>query len=96
MGGLGFNGYDENGRAKWNRMTNVNILKLEVRALQWQEISLTNSLVRLCAVVFRFHQELMEFWFSYISFCFCTVRDELEGRIRQLEYRYTPVVEKVR
>lgn len=29
-------------------------------------------------------------------FCFCTVRDELEGSIRQLEYRYTPVVEKVR
>ena len=30
MGGLGFNGYDENGKAKWNRITNVNILKLEV------------------------------------------------------------------
>ena len=30
MGGLGFNGYDENGKAKWNRVTNVNILKVEV------------------------------------------------------------------
>ena len=30
MCGLGFNGYDENGKAKWNRMTNVDILKLEV------------------------------------------------------------------
>ena len=29
--GLGFNGFDENGRAKWNRMTIVNILKIEVR-----------------------------------------------------------------
>ncbi|PFX28212.1 Membrane-bound O-acyltransferase domain-containing protein 2 [Stylophora pistillata] len=27
--GLGFNGFDENGRAKWNRITNVNILKIE-------------------------------------------------------------------
>ena len=31
MGGLGFNGYDENGKAKWNRVTNANILKIEVR-----------------------------------------------------------------
>ena len=30
MCGLGFNGYDENGNAKWNRVTNVNILKVEV------------------------------------------------------------------
>ena len=30
MCGLGFNGYDENGKAKWNRVTNVNILKVEV------------------------------------------------------------------
>ena len=29
--GLGFNGFDENGRVKWNRMTIVNILKIEVR-----------------------------------------------------------------
>lgn len=29
MGGLGFNGYDENGRAKWDRITNINILKFE-------------------------------------------------------------------
>ncbi|XP_020624953.1 lysophospholipid acyltransferase 2-like, partial [Orbicella faveolata] len=29
MCGLGFNGYDENGKAKWNRVTNVNILKVE-------------------------------------------------------------------
>lgn len=29
MGGLGFNGYDENGKAKWNRVTNANILKIE-------------------------------------------------------------------
>ena len=30
MGGLGFNGYDENGKAKWDRITNINILKFEV------------------------------------------------------------------
>ena len=30
MCGLGFNGYDENGKAKWNRVTNINILKVEV------------------------------------------------------------------
>ena len=29
MCGLGFNGYDEK-KAKWNRVTNVNILKVEV------------------------------------------------------------------
>ncbi|KAJ7361792.1 Lysophospholipid acyltransferase 1 [Desmophyllum pertusum] len=29
MCGLGFNGYDENGKAKWDRVTNVNILKME-------------------------------------------------------------------
>ncbi|KAL9962973.1 hypothetical protein ACROYT_G032132 [Oculina patagonica] len=29
MCGLGFNGYDENGKAKWDRVNNVNILKLE-------------------------------------------------------------------
>jgi len=29
MCGLGFNGYDEKGRSKWDRITNVNILKLE-------------------------------------------------------------------
>lgn len=29
MSGLGFNGYDENGKAKWNRVTNINILKVE-------------------------------------------------------------------
>lgn len=28
--GLGFNGYDENGNAKWDLVTNVNIIKLEV------------------------------------------------------------------
>ena len=31
MCGLGFNGYDENGKAKWDRVTNVNILKVEVK-----------------------------------------------------------------
>lgn len=37
MGGLGFNGYDENGKAKWNRVTNANILKIEVRCFFfWQ------------------------------------------------------------
>ncbi|PFX28210.1 Membrane-bound O-acyltransferase domain-containing protein 2 [Stylophora pistillata] len=29
MGGLGFNGFDENGKARWNRVTNANILKIE-------------------------------------------------------------------
>jgi len=29
MGGLGFNGYDEKGHAKWDRITNINILKFE-------------------------------------------------------------------
>lgn len=28
--GLGFNGYDSKGRAKWDLVTNVNIIKLEV------------------------------------------------------------------
>lgn len=28
--GLGFNGYDSKGHAKWNLVTNVNIIKLEV------------------------------------------------------------------
>ena len=28
--GLGFNGYDSNGNAKWDLLTNVNIMKLEV------------------------------------------------------------------
>lgn len=28
--GLGFNGYDQNGKAKWNLCTSVNILSLEV------------------------------------------------------------------
>ena len=28
--GLGFNGYDEHGNAKWDLVTNVNIFKLEV------------------------------------------------------------------
>jgi lysophospholipid acyltransferase 1/2 len=28
--GLGFNGYDENGNEKWDLVTNVNIIKLEV------------------------------------------------------------------
>jgi lysophospholipid acyltransferase 1/2 len=28
--GFGFNGYDKNGNAKWNLITNVNILPLEV------------------------------------------------------------------
>ena len=30
MCGLGFNGYDQDGKAKWDGVTNVNILKLEV------------------------------------------------------------------
>ncbi len=30
MCGLGFNGYDDNGKAKWDRVTNINILKVEV------------------------------------------------------------------
>ncbi|KAL9962970.1 hypothetical protein ACROYT_G032129 [Oculina patagonica] len=29
MCGLGFNGYDDNGKAKWDRVTNINILKVE-------------------------------------------------------------------
>jgi lysophospholipid acyltransferase 1/2 len=28
--GLGFNGYDSNGHAKWNLVTNINILNVEV------------------------------------------------------------------
>ena len=28
--GLGFNGYDENGKAKWDLQTNVHILNVEV------------------------------------------------------------------
>lgn len=28
--GLGFNGYDSNGRELWNRITNVNALEVEV------------------------------------------------------------------
>jgi lysophospholipid acyltransferase 1/2 len=28
--GFGFNGYDMNGNAKWDLLTNVNIIKLEV------------------------------------------------------------------
>jgi lysophospholipid acyltransferase 1/2 len=28
--GLGFNGYDENGKAKWDLVTNIRILELEV------------------------------------------------------------------
>ena len=30
MCGLGFNGFDANGKAKWDGITNVNILKVEV------------------------------------------------------------------
>lgn len=30
MGGLGFSGFDENGMAKWDRLTIVNVLRLEV------------------------------------------------------------------
>ena len=30
MGGLGFSGFDENGIAKWDRLTIVNVLRLEV------------------------------------------------------------------
>ena len=30
MGGLGFNGFDENGIAKWDRLNIVNVLRLEV------------------------------------------------------------------
>ena len=30
-GGFGFNGYDKNGKAKWDLITNVNILGIEVR-----------------------------------------------------------------
>ena len=31
--GLGFNGYDDNGEAKWNLVTNINIFALEVKYL---------------------------------------------------------------
>ena len=31
--GLGFNGYDEQGNAKWDLLNNVEIFKLEVRIL---------------------------------------------------------------
>jgi len=41
MGGLGFNGFDENGIAKWDRLTIVNVLRLEV--LQYN-ITLSNIL----------------------------------------------------
>ena len=41
MGGLGFNGFDENGTAKWDRLTIVNVLRLEV--LQ-HNITLSNIL----------------------------------------------------
>ncbi len=29
--GLGFNGYDKHGNSKWDLVTNINILNLEVR-----------------------------------------------------------------
>ena len=38
MCGLGFNGYDESGKAKWDRVTNVDILKLEVRVSFYVDI----------------------------------------------------------
>ena len=83
--GIGFNGFDENGRARWNRMTIVNILKIEVR---------------LCVyVLFFFCPNYWIFWgFSTIfpfSFAFLSVCNESEGSTRQLEYLYSPVVEKV-
>jgi lysophospholipid acyltransferase 1/2 len=28
--GFGFNGYDKNGRAKWNLVTNIHIIAIEV------------------------------------------------------------------
>ena len=31
--GFGFNGYDEKGKAKWDLLTNVNIIQLEVNKL---------------------------------------------------------------
>ena len=33
--GLGFNGYDEKGQAKWDLINNVKIYELEVRTLEW-------------------------------------------------------------
>ena len=82
--GLGFNGFDENGRAKWNRMTIVNIFKIEVR---------------LCVCSFFLSKKLLDFiWVFYhfpLSFAFLLVCNESEGSTRQLEYLYSPVVEKV-
>ena len=51
--GLGFNGFDENGRARWNRMTIVNILKIEVR---------------LCVYVLFFLSKLLDFFLGFLPF----------------------------
>ena len=50
MCGLGFNGYDESGKAKWNRVTNVNILKVEVIFYFF----VTSGLILFPRLIFRF------------------------------------------
>ena len=56
VGGLGFNGFDENGIAKWDRLTIVNVLRLEV--LQYN-ITLSNILHVPCVVVMMMMMVMM-------------------------------------
>ena len=52
--GLGFNGFDENGRARWNRMTIVNILKIEVRLCVYVLFFFLSKLLDFLGVFYHF------------------------------------------
>jgi lysophospholipid acyltransferase 1/2 len=49
--GFGFNGYDTNGNAKWDLLTNVNIIKLEVIKLVFFFLSF--SLILFLAISYQ-------------------------------------------
>ncbi|XP_020624973.1 membrane-bound O-acyltransferase domain-containing protein 2-like isoform X2 [Orbicella faveolata] len=98
MCGLGFNGYDENGKGKWNRVTNVDILKLEFATNMKQVLDNWNicTVLWLRRIVYErvpHHRTLAVFVMSafwhgfypgyYMAFATCGLMVEAARKVRR-------------
>ena len=48
--GIGFNGYDDQGQARWDLISNVNILNIEVGIVMFKVVSTTRAEICLVSV----------------------------------------------
>ncbi len=60
--GLGFNGYDENGSAKWDLLTNFKFFEFEVRVLFQENSNFSQLNLKFCNSLKVFHKSENSDW----------------------------------